>query len=84
MLTETVRIGRKNVLHLPTSVVRALGVREGDKVQLTVDGGTIRMEIISDDPLKLALEGRKSAKINPDEVEAISLKEQSRHSRSSA
>ncbi len=81
MVTETVRIGRKSALYLPRNIVRALGLEEGEKVQLTVDGDTIKMEIIRD-PLKLALEGRKFAKINPDEVEAISLEEQTRHTES--
>lgn len=78
MVTVAVRIGKKDALYLPKDVVRALGLEEGEKVQLTVEGDAIRMEIIRD-PLKLALEGRKFAKINPDEIEAVSLEEQARH-----
>jgi len=55
----------------------ALGLKEGGKVQLMVDGDTIGMAIIRN-PLRLALKGRKFAKVSPDEVEAISLEEQSR------
>ena len=83
MVTVTVRIGKKDALYLPRDLVRALGLREGEKVQLTVDGDTVRMTIIRN-PLRLALKGRKFARVCPNEVEAISLEEQSRHAASSS
>lgn len=83
MLTEMVSVGKKNAIYLPKRVVKALGIEAGEKMQITLEGRSIRMEVIGD-PLKLALEGEKFAKVNPEEIEAISLEEQTSHVRGSS
>ena len=83
MLTATTRIGKKNTLYLPKQIVKALKLEDGQKVELVVEGRSIRMVMIGD-PLRLALEGKKFAKISPDEVEAISLEEQAMYARDSS
>jgi len=77
-LEVSARIGKKYALYLPKSVVDLLKVREGDKVKISVEGKKIVVEIIRD-PIDLALHGKKFAKISDEEVEGISLEEQSKY-----
>jgi len=56
-------------------VVKALDLREGEKVLLRVAGNTLVLESLKD-PIQLALSEKKFASITPDQVEAISLEEQ--------
>lgn len=82
-LTVETRIGKKYALYLPKAIVRAVGLREGGKVLLRVDGSTVVLESLHD-PIELALSGKKSASIRPEEVEAISLEEQASHTEDSS
>ncbi|MEM4412153.1 MAG: AbrB/MazE/SpoVT family DNA-binding domain-containing protein, partial [Thermofilum sp.] len=59
------------------SIAKAVGVKEGDKVLLRVEGEAIILEVIRD-PIELALTGRKFASVKPEEVEAVSVEEQER------
>ncbi len=77
-LEVVTKIGKKFALYLPKSVVDELGVKEGDKVRITVEGKKMVVEVIKD-PIDLALHGRKFARISADEVERISLEEQSKY-----
>jgi AbrB family looped-hinge helix DNA binding protein len=81
LITE-VRVGKKYAIYIPKAVVKAIGLREGGRVLLRVAGTTVVMEGLKD-PIELALSGKKFASIRPDQVEAISLEEQRRHSKSS-
>jgi len=69
------RIGKKFAVYLPKAVVEALGLREGDRVLVRVSGSTLTLEMLQD-PLELALSGKKFASITPKQVEEISLEEQ--------
>ena len=69
------RIGKKYALYLPKAVVEAVGLEEGERVMLRVDGKTVILESLQD-PIKLALTGKKFASITSERVEAISLEEQ--------
>jgi AbrB family looped-hinge helix DNA binding protein len=69
------RIGKKFAVYLPKAVVEALGLREGDRVLIRVSGSTLTLEMLQD-PLELALSGKKFASITPEQVEEISLEEQ--------
>jgi len=71
-------IGKKYAIYLPKAVVKALDLREGERVLLRVAGNTLVVEVLLD-PIKLAISGKKFASIKPEEVEAISLEEQTRH-----
>ena len=73
-----VRIGKRYAIYLPRIVVKALGLKEGDRVVLSISGDALIVEKVHD-PVELALSGNKFASISPEEVEAISLEEQGRH-----
>jgi antitoxin component of MazEF toxin-antitoxin module len=60
---------------LPKAVVEALNLKEGDRVLLRVSGSVVTLESLQD-PIQLALQGKKFASITPDQVEAISLEQQ--------
>ncbi|MHA1859657.1 MAG: AbrB/MazE/SpoVT family DNA-binding domain-containing protein [Candidatus Asgardarchaeia archaeon] len=77
-LTVEARVGKKYAIYLPKVVVEALGLREGDRVILSVSGNTLLVEKIQD-PIQLALSGRKFASITPEQVEGISLEEQEKY-----
>lgn len=69
------RVGKKHAIYLPKAVVEATGLKEGEKILLRVMDKTVVVEPIMD-PLELALSGGKYAKIDPEEIEAISVGEQ--------
>ena len=71
------RVGKKYAVYLPKIVVRALGLKEGDKIVLTVSGNSLVIEKVHD-PIRLAVSGSKFASLTPKEVEAVSLEEQRR------
>lgn len=77
------RVGKKYAIYLPKAVVEAIGLKEGERVLLRVAGTTVLLESLQD-PLKLALSGKKFASIKPEQVEAISLEEQASHAESSS
>ncbi len=77
-LEVSARIGKKFALYLPKKVVDLLKVKEGDKVKISVEGERMVVEIIRD-PIDLALHGKKFARIFAEEVERISLEEQSKY-----
>lgn len=52
-------------------------MKEGDRVRISVEEGKMVVEVVRD-PIDLALHGKKFAKISAEEVERISLKEQSK------
>ena len=56
-------------------MVNALNLKEGGKVLLRLEGTHIVLESVQD-PIELALHGKKFASTTPDRVEAISLEEQ--------
>ncbi|MEM0494320.1 MAG: AbrB/MazE/SpoVT family DNA-binding domain-containing protein [Thermofilum sp.] len=76
-LAVEARIGKKYAVYLPKSIAKAVGVKEGDKVLLRVEGEAIILEVIRD-PIELALTGRKFASVKPEEVEAVSVEGQER------
>jgi len=74
-LTVEARVGKKYAIYLPKAVVEATGLREGERVLLRVAGNTVILESLQD-PIELALSGKKFASIKPEQVEAISLEVQ--------
>jgi len=71
-------IGKKYAIYLPKVVVKALGLREGGKVLLKVSGNSLILEPLHD-PIQLALSNRKFATITPEQIEAISFREQGKY-----
>ncbi len=74
-LTVEARVGKKYAIYLPKAVVEATGLKEGERVLLRVAGNTVVLESLQD-PIELALSGKKFASIKPEQVEEISLGEQ--------
>ena len=69
------RVGKKGAIYLPKHIMRSLGVREGDKVLMKVEGNKLVLEFVPD-PLSLALRVKKWAKTTVEEFEAESEAEQ--------
>jgi hypothetical protein len=62
--------------------VKALNLAEGERVLLSVAGGTLVLESLQD-PIQLALSGKKFASVTAKQIEEISLEQQRRHAKSS-
>jgi len=77
-LTVETFIGKKYAIYIPKAIVKALNLKEGERVLLRVAGNTLILEVLQD-PIQLALSGKKFASITPEQVEAISLEEQASH-----
>ena len=71
------KVGRKRVIVIHKEIADAVGLREGQKVRIAVQGGKIVIEPIKD-AIWLALHGKKIGRIMPEEVEEESLREQER------
>ena len=69
---------KKFAIYIPRSVVRTLGLKEGDKLLMKIERGRIILEKI-EDPFKLALSGDYFASIDPKDIEMISMEEQDRY-----
>jgi len=82
-LTVQVSVGKKYAIYLPRAIVRALNLKEGGKVLLRLSAATVIIESLQD-PVHLALSGKKFASITPEQVEKISTEEQATHLESSA
>jgi AbrB family looped-hinge helix DNA binding protein len=71
------KIGRKYAIYLPKAIVKELDLKEGEKVLLSVAGKSVVVHSL-DDPIRLAISGKKFASITPEEAERISLEQQRR------
>ena len=69
------RVGKKGAIYLPKHIMRTLGVREGDRVLMRVEGDKLVLEFVPD-PFSLALKVKKWAKTTVEEFEAESEAEQ--------
>ena len=78
-----VHVGKKYAIYLPKAIVNALNLKEGGKLMLRLAGTSLVLESVQD-PIQLAIHGKKFASITPDRVEAISLEEQQRETQNSA
>lgn len=81
-LTVQAFIGKKYAIYLPKAVVKALNLSEGEKVLLRVAGNSLVLEFLQD-PIQLALSGKKFASVTPKQVEKISLEKQADHVKAS-
>lgn len=77
-LTVQVNVGKKYAIYLPKVVVRALNLKEGARILLRVSGTTVVLESLQD-PIHLALSGKKFVSLTPEQIEAISQEEQATH-----
>jgi bifunctional DNA-binding transcriptional regulator/antitoxin component of YhaV-PrlF toxin-antitoxin module len=82
-LTTQAQVGKKHTIYLPKDIVKISGIKIGMKILISVVDGKIIIEPIAD-PIELALEGEKFAEITPEEIEATSIEEQSKYTKSSS
>jgi len=76
------RVGKKYAVYLPKAVVKALDLKEGDKLILSISGNSIIIEKLQD-PIQLALSGKKFASLTPEQVEMTSIEEQKKYTKNS-
>lgn len=76
-LTLRGQIGKKLTIYLPKSGAQRAGLEEGMKILMTFEDNRLVIKSLPD-PIDLALSGRKFAKVTIEEVESISLEEQSK------
>ncbi len=82
-LTVQTFIGKRYAVYIPKTIVRALNLKEGGKIILRVSGTSLVLETIQD-PIHLAISGKKFASITPEDVERTSLREQGKNVQSSS
>jgi bifunctional DNA-binding transcriptional regulator/antitoxin component of YhaV-PrlF toxin-antitoxin module len=82
-LTTESQIGKKHTIYLPKTVVKEAGLHEGMKILIIVDGSRIIIEPLQD-PITLALHGKKFAAMTIEEMESASLEEQSKFAEDSS
>lgn len=69
------RVSKKNTLYIPKSICDALGIREGSRLRMRVEGDRLVAEVIPD-PFRLALKGPKFSSTTFEEFEEESEKMQ--------
>ncbi len=82
-LTTESQIGKKHAIYLPKIIVEEIDLREGMKILITVDGNKLIIEPLPD-PITLAKKGKKFATMTIDEMEAVSIEEQTKRSENSS
>jgi len=68
-------VGRKGAIYLPKRVIELLGISEGDRVLIRVEGNRLVLEFVPD-PLSLALKAERWARTIVEEFELESEAEQ--------
>ena len=68
-------MGRKGAIYLPKRVIELLGISEGDRVLIRVEGNRLVLEFVPD-PLSLALRVKRWARTTVREFELESEAEQ--------
>jgi len=82
-LTVETKIGRKFAVYLPKVIVKALDLKEGERILLKVRGNALILESLKN-PIQLALSSKKFAYITSEQAEAISVEEQAKQAKGSA
>ncbi len=75
MIEANVRIGKRRTLVIPKKIAENLGIEEGMRVNLRVEGDKMIIEPIRD-AIWLALHGKKVAKVTLKELEEESFERQ--------
>jgi len=77
-LTTVIRVSKKRTLVIPKRIVEKLGIKEGDRVRITLLEDKIVLEP-ERDAVWLSLHGKKIAKISLEELESKSIEEQRKY-----
>ena len=75
VVVKRLRVGKKRAIYLPREVLDAVGLSEGDKIIVRVEGGRIVIER-APDPFLLAVRRRMWSKTSVEEFEEESEDEQ--------
>ncbi len=82
-LTTEGQIGKKYTIYLPKTIVDKAELRVGMKILISVEDNRVIIEPVPD-PIDLAIHGKKFASTTIEEIEDISIEEQSKHTKDSA
>jgi AbrB family looped-hinge helix DNA binding protein len=74
-VSTQVWIGKRLTLVIPRNVAEKLGIKEGDKIKITVVEDKLVLQPIRD-AVWLSLYGKKVAKVTLEDLEATSIEEQ--------
>jgi len=77
-VSTEVRIGKRLTLVIPRNVAEKLGIKEGDKIKITVVEDKLVLQPIRD-AVWLSLYGKKVAKVTLEDLEATSIEEQDKY-----
>ena len=77
-VSTEVWIGKRLTLVIPRKVAEKLGIKEGDKIKITVVEDKLVLQPIRD-AVWLSLYGKKVAKVTLEDLEATSIEEQNRY-----
>ena len=77
-VSTEVRIGKRLTLVILRNVAEKLGIKERDKIKITVVGDKLVLQPIRD-AVWLSLYGKKVAKVTLEDLEATSIEEQNRY-----
>ena len=77
-VSTEVRIGKRRTLVIPKNIAEKLGIKEGDKIKITVVGDKLVLQPIRD-AVWLSLYGKKIAKVTLEDLEATSIEEQDKY-----
>jgi antitoxin MazE len=77
-LSTVARIGKRRTLVIPKKIAEKIGIKEGDKVKITVLEDKLVLEPIRD-AVWLSLYGKKVASVTLEDLEATSMEEQNRY-----
>ncbi|MEM0038925.1 AbrB/MazE/SpoVT family DNA-binding domain-containing protein [Thermofilum adornatum] len=71
-------MGKRLTLVIPRNVAEKPGIKEGDKIKITVVGDKLVLQPIRD-AVWLSLYGKKVAKVTLEDLEATSIEEQDKY-----
>jgi len=77
-VSTEVRIGKRRTLVIPKNIAEKLGIKEGDKIKITVVGDKLVLLPIRD-AVWLSLYGKKVAKVTLEDLEDTSIEEQDKY-----
>lgn len=77
-LEVSARIGKRRTLVIPKKIAERLGVEEGVRVNITVEGDKIIVKPMRD-AVWLSLHGKKVARVSIEELEEESVAQQKRY-----
>jgi len=77
-LTFVVKVGKKRVITIPKAIADELGIYEGCRVKMFIEGNKLVIEPIRD-AIWLSIHGEKLAKITLRELESTSIEEQEKY-----